>query len=253
MLVFRRFRFIAVLMALALVASACGGGDDDSSGGDATTTTAATPGGGGDVAADTTTTTQAEPVSGDSGSTWCDRIREFEDPDDSPIDFNFFGLTPEQLEAQFETNVEVYEDWARTAPSEIEDDVNVFLDAFRLLVDRAEALDWSLLALADDPEFITAFDNPAFEAAADNIDAYNRDVCGVDVTSIADPGAGPPPADVGDDPIAIALNAFNLPADRLREAVGPEFEANITSDWIPTQEQIAALLAAIGACGITLG
>ncbi len=259
---FRRFRLIAVVLGLVLVASACGGGDSSSD--TSTTATPTTAGGGGGDAADTTTTTEAEPVAGDSGSTYCDLIRALEDEDaESPISFNFLGMTPEQLEAQFETIIAVYEEWADIAPTEIEEDVNILFSAFRALFERAKALNWNLLALADDPEFIGTFEDPAFETAANNIDAYTRDVCGVEFTTTADPGSAGPPAttDPGDDPIAIALNAFQLPAglfseddiECLREEVGPEFEASITPGWIPGQEDIATLLAALDSCEIAPG
>jgi hypothetical protein len=261
---FRRFRFITVLMALALVAGACGG---DDSGGDAaattTTTTASGGGGGGDggAADTTTTTTEAEPVSGDSGSAYCERVRQAEASDESPLDFSFFGKSSDELEAQFETNIQVFEEWRSIAPPEIKEDADVVFDFYRTFVDRGNELEWSLEAMADDEVFNTGFDNPALDTASVNIENYSRDVCGVDFGATADPGAGPPPADVGDDPISAALNAFNLPADLLseeniqclRDELGPEFEASITADWVPTTEDIALILAAVDACGITLG
>lgn len=259
---FGKHKVFVIAVGLMLVAAACGGGDSssDTQTSDTSTTTTTSGGDGGSGASDTTTTT-AEQVSGDSGSTWCDRIREAQDnADENPINFNFFGMTPEQLEAQFETNLEIYEEWADIAPSEIDDDVDTILNAFRLWFERASALEWDFLALAEDAEFIAAFEDAAVVTAANNIDAYNRDVCGVDFTSIADPGGPPTTADVGDDPIAIALNAFQLPAsllseddiECLREQVGPEFEASITPGWVPGQDDITVLLAAVEACEIGL-
>ena len=260
MFVFRRFRLIAAILALALVAGACGG---DDSGGDAATTftTASSAGGGDDGAADTTTTTEAEPISGDSGSTYCERVRQAEASDETPLDFSFFGKSSDQLEAQFETNIKVFEEWRSIAPPEIKDDADVVFDFYRTFVDRGNELEWDLEAMADDDVFNAGFDNPALDTASVNLENYSRDVCGVDFSSTADPASGPPPADVGDDPIANALNAFNLPADLLsednveclRDELGPEFEAGIEPGWSPSPEEITVLLAAIDTCGITLG
>jgi hypothetical protein len=263
MFMIRRFRLIAVLMALSLVASACGGSEEDS-GGDATTTTTTAAGGsdGGNVAADTTTTTRAEPASGDSESTYCERVREADSSEESPLDFSFFGKSSDELEAQFAANIKIFEDWRSIAPDEIKDDADVVFDFYQKFVDRGNELEWDLQAMAEDEVFNTGFDDPALDTAARNLDNYSRDVCGVDSTLTADPGPGlPPPADPGDDPIAIALNAFNLPAglfseesiECLRTEVGPEFEANIGPNWTPTTEEITVLLAAVEACGITLG
>ena len=261
MLVFRRYRFVAIIMTLALVAGACGG---DDSGGDATTaatTTTTTAAGEGDVAADTTTTTAAEPVSGDSGSVWCDRIRQAAS-EASPVDVNFLTATPAEIQAQFETTVGLFEEMAEIAPSEIDDDVDTVLAAYRRFVELGNEASWDLFALANNTEFAAAFEDPSIGAAADRMDAYNRDVCGVDFLSFAGPDSGPPPGgEVDDDPIAIALQAFQLPADLfsdediqcLRDEVGAEFEAGITPGWVPSPEETATLLAAVSACGITLG
>ena len=258
MLVFRRFRLIAAILALTLVAGACGG--DDS--GEDTATTTTTAAGGGDGAADaTTTTTEAEPVSGDSGSTYCERVRQAEASDETPLDFSFFGMSADELKAQFEANIKVFEEWRSIAPPEIKEDADVVFDFYRKFVDRGNELEWNLEAMADDEVFNSGFDTPALDSAAVNLENYTRDVCGVDLNSSADPGSGPPPADVGDDPIATALNAFNLPADLLsednieclRDELGPEFEAGIEPGWTPSAEEIPVLIAAINTCGITLG
>jgi hypothetical protein len=250
-------------MVLALVASACGGGGEDS-GGDATTTTTTAAGAsdGGNVAADTTTTTEAEPVSSDSTSSYCERVREAEASNESPLDSSFIGKSSEELEAQFEANIKIFESWRSIAPNELKDDADIVFDFYRKLVDRGNELEWNLQAMADDEAFNDGFANPALDAATKNLEDYSRDVCGVDFNSTADPGPGLPPAgDPGDDPIAIALNAFNLPAglfseesiECLRTEVGPEFEASIGPDWTPTTEEITMLLAAVDACGIALG
>lgn len=256
MFVFRRFRFIAVLIALALIAGACGG---DDSGGDATTTTTASSGGGDGAAAATTTTTEAEPVSGDSGSTYCDRVRQAEASSDSPLDFSFFGKSAEELEAQFAANLAIFETWVDIAPSEIEDDAEIVFQFYRKFVERGNELEWNLEAMADDEVFNAGFDDPALDTAAVNIENYSRDVCGVDFGTTGS-GATPPPASGGDsdDAVSILLSSFGIPAGLiseddiacLRGELGEEFEAKITPDYELTEQDSALLLAAVGECGI---
>ena len=255
-----RFRYIGVALALALIASACGGGEDEADS-PATTTTTAPSAGGTDGAAATTTTT-VKPVSGDSGSTYCERVREAEASNESPLDFSFFGMSAEELEAQFSANLAIFEQWREIAPSEIKDDANLVFDTYRTFVDRGNELNWDLEAMADDEVFSAGFDDAALDTAADNLENYTRDVCGVDFNETSDPGPGLPPAGGDeDDPITAVLEAFQLPADLfsaediqcMRDELGAEFEAKIDADWVPSTEDIALILAAVDACGIALG
>lgn len=218
-----RHRSAALALAAVLALGACGGGDDDSSSDAPSATTAAVA----EAPDETTAVTEApaateapdpEPVSGDSGSEWCDGIRSGED---SGIGVDLFGATPEEIEAQFRQNVEAVERWESVAPPEIEDDVNLFADAFRTFVRLGEEADWDILAMAENPEFETAFDDPALDAASDRIDAYSRDVCGVDLgLGFDDGGAGdapPPPSGPPADQAEALLGLFGLPADFLTE------------------------------------
>ncbi len=253
MLVVRRFTLVAVV--LALVAAACGSGESEG-----TTTTTTTTIEAGPVAATTTSTTQQEAPSGDSGSTYCERLRAIQDEgDESPLSFSFFNMTPAEIEAQFKQNLEIFEEWVEIVPSEIEDAAIVVLEAYKKFVARGNELGWNLEAMGNDPEFNASFDDAALTAAADRLDAYSRDVCGVEFSTDTDPGSGD--GQTSDDPIAIVLNAFQLPAslfseddiECIRAEVGAEFEASITPDWVPSSEDIEVLLGAIDACGISLG
>ena len=261
----RRFRALTFIIALALVATACGGGSDDSS--DDPTTTSTVAGGGGDndggSSASTTTTPTTAPaqVSGDSGSGYCDRIRDTSEGDQDGLDFNPLGKTPQQLQALFEANLEVFEGWENLAPDEIKDDAAVIIEAFRGIVERANELEWDLQALASDPAF-NAFDSAEVTAAADNLDAYSRDVCGVDFSTLGDSGAAPGPG--GDEPqdaVTILMRSFGIPAgffsdeaiECLRQALGPEFEAKITADYVLTAEDTLLLADAFEVCEISLG
>jgi len=263
----RRFRTLTFIIALTLVAGACGGGGDDTAEDPTTTTTTAGGGGGtdggsdGDGSSDPTTTTTPAPVSGDSSSSYCARIRETIEGDATGLDFNLLGRTPQEIQALFEANLEVFEDWQDLAPDEIKDDAAVIVEAFRTIVERGNELGWDLEALVDDPVF-NAFDTAEVTAAANNLDAHSRDVCGVDFTTLGDPGSAPDPG--GDEPqdaVSILLGTFGIPAsffaeediECLREALGPEFEARITADYVLTAEDTALLASALETCEISFG
>lgn len=250
----RRRIVILLAVVLSMIAAACGGGDSASDDGTTTTTTSDS----GSTGNDTTTTTEPERASGDSGSDYCERVRAAQDGEEDSLDFNLFGRTPAEIEAQFEANLEIFEGWRDLAPDAIKDDADVLLEAFRTIVDRGKELEWDLEAMAAD-EVFNNFDEPAISQATANLDAYSRDVCGVDFSVSADPGTAPPSGNGDeDDPITIALNFFQLPAgffseedvQCLRDELGSEFEASITPGWVPTQDDINLLLDALDACEI---
>ncbi|NNF87456.1 MAG: hypothetical protein HKM97_02910 [Acidimicrobiia bacterium] len=262
MLGIRRFRYIGIALALVLTASACGGGEDGADNPTTTTTTTAPSSGADDGGAADTTTTTMEPVSGDSGSTYCERVREAEASNETPLDFSFFGKSPEELEAQFARNLAIFEEWRDIAPPEIEDDAELVFNFYRTFVERGNELQWDLEAMADDETFNSGFDDAALDAASVNLENHSRDVCGVDFGSTADPGPDLLPGGGDDDnPIATALEAFQLPADLfseediqcMRDELGAEFEAKIDADWVPSTDDIALILAAVDECGIALG
>jgi hypothetical protein len=251
---------VLVALALALIASACGGGEDDAE--SATTTTTAAPAGGSDGGAADATTTTTEPVSGDSGSTYCERVRQAEASNETPLDFSFFGKTAAELEAQFARNLAVFEEWRDLAPREIEADAEVVLNFYRTFVERGNELGWDLEAMADDEAFTAGFDDPVLDTATTNLDNHSREVCGVDIAdSVADPGPTPGLPTDGDDPVTILLSTFGIPAgliaeeaiECLREELGPEFEAKITPDYELTTDDTLLLVAAVDACEIGLG
>ena len=261
----RGIRVLALVLALALVATACGGGDSE----DTTTTTAAPSGAGGDGGDDTTTTTAAPTttttevsVSGDSDSEWCRELRRVSEETGGPGDIDFLTATPEELGRAFETVLDAFSEAADSAPPEIADDVDIMVDAYAAFVEKGQQADWNLLTLANDPEFAATFDDPAIEMAADRMDAYGREVCGVDFSTLADTGAAPPGPGGGDagtdDPVSIVLGTIGIPRalftdeqiECVTDALGEEFVASVTPDWVPTPEAIQALLAAVDACEI---
>jgi hypothetical protein len=246
---------VATVMAVVLLASACGGDDEAELGsvgnGETTTTDQDQAAGDGDD----------EPVTGDAGSDWCDAIRDAADDEASPIDFDLLGLTPQEMEARLTENVAVLEDWEAKAPPEIDEQVNTMVDAFRTVVSRADEAEWDLATLATDPAFLGAFDAPELESAADDIDAYSRDVCGVDlgVAAVGTGGVTTPSVPATEGGAATEfLETFGLPPNFLDDeqlaCVTAELEATfpggIPSELTLNAETIELFDTVGSACGI---
>jgi hypothetical protein len=264
----RGIRVLTLVVVLALVAAACGG--DDGGSDDATTTTASSAGSDGEenatttTAAPATTTTEAV-VSGDSDSAWCRGLREASEETAGPGALDIMTATPEELGQAFEAVRDTFAEAADSAPPEIAGDVDVLLAFFETFVDKGNAAEWNLLALASDPEFAATFEDPSFEQAANRVDAYSREVCGVDFSTFADAGTAPPAPGGGDadedDPVSIVLGTLGIPRalftdeqiECVTEELGEEFVASVTPDWVPTPEAVEALAAAVDACDLDLG
>ena len=263
-------RLASVAVAMGLVLAACGSDDEGqlastTDGGDdaAAATDAGDSGDDGESAADDSGD-GGDAMTGDSGSDWCDAARAAAEGEDSGIEFNLLGLTPEELEARFDQNVAVVERWESTAPPEIASDVTTMADAFRTLVTLAEDAEWDLLALGTDPAFVEAFDDEELGAAADNIDAYSRDVCGVDLAMAGADSLGgasgvptiPDPVD--GDIAAEFLQAFGLPPNFLDDdqlacvtaELEAEFPDGIPADLTLGPETIALFDEVGSACDI---
>lgn len=260
-------RVLMTIVVLALAAAACGGDDDGeiaSTVDDAVAAeeTTADDESAGDGSTDDGQGDAAEPATGDPGSDWCDAVRSAEQGEASPLDFDILGLSPEELEARFTDNIAVLEEWEAKAPPEISDQVTTLVDAFRTVVSLAEDAEWDLLALGTDPAFLAAFDTAELEAAADDIDRYSADVCGVDL-GVAATGATestmptiPEPAD--GDAVAQFLAAFGLPpsflTDEQTACLNRELEGAFPGgvpDEITISNETIELFDRLGAtCGI---
>jgi hypothetical protein len=244
-------RSVLALTVMALVAAACGGSGEEA-GSDtapsAAPTTAAT------VAPTSTDAPDSddqnvgsdddEQMTGDNGSEWCDGVRAGAE-EASPLEFNLLGLSPEQIEVRLTGNVALLEDWHAQAPPEIEDDVGILVDAFRTMVELAEEAEWDLVALGSDPAFAETFEDDDLERATDRIDAYSRDVCGVDLRA-SDPGQGTPPTlpTGGDDAASQMLALFGIPSDVLpsdqvdclNDELAAAFPDGLPEDLVLTEE-----------------
>jgi hypothetical protein len=253
----RGFRLIRILAVLAFLMASCGGSDEAAE--DATTTTAGSSSEDTSTTASETTTTTAAAVSGDSDSEYCDRVREAEASDESPLDFSFFGSSPEEIEAQFERNLEIFAEWPAIAPPEIKADAETVYDFYRQLVERGNELSWNIQAMADDDFFNTSFDDPALDAATTNLDNYTRDVCGVDFTEQSTPPPSPPSTGA-DDALGEVLGdlGFPIPTEILSEEdlecltneLEPLLDSEIGEGYVPTTEDIGLFINAVETCGI---
>lgn len=253
---------LILVIALSVVATACGG---DDSGGDGTTstteqqTTTTTEATTTTTSPTTTTTVATEPVvSGDSNSEWCQAAREAQEQEgENPLNFDPFALSdPATAEAALNEILDQLQMFESLAPPEIEADVEVLVGAFQSFYDVIAAAGFDLLALSEDD--IATFDDPGLETATNSIDAYTTGVCGVDFDTPQDPGAGE------DDPVAIVLAALGLPAGLIpadvQECVlntllaqNPEFIAGIGPGYVPSETDVALLLETAAECGFSLG
>lgn len=219
-------KILIAVLALCLVAAACGGDDEPelssadvaTDGGDTADSEADGDAADGDPSDAGATDDGDEAMTGDSGSAWCEAARS--DSDDGALDFNLLAMGPAEIEQTLTSNVVQLERWEDLAPPEIDSQVTTLADAFRRLVGLAEEANWDLAALASNPEVLAAFDDPALEAAADDIDAYATDVCGVDLGVGLDGGTATAPdsstpSGGGDDLATEFLAAFGLPPDFL--------------------------------------
>lgn len=249
-----RLRLMGIIAGLALLVASCGGSDDVAD--DTTTTTVVASSDADSSTPAETTTSSAAPVSGDSDSEYCERVREAVAAEESPLDFSFFGKSPEEIEAQFERNLETFAEWPAIAPPEIKDDAETIFDYYTQFVERGNELDWNLTAMADDEVFNSAFDDPALDAATMNVDNYTREVCGVD---FGQPSTAPPSTG-NDDALGELLGDLGLPipANLLSEAnleclnteLEPLLASEIGEGYVPTDEDITLVLNALDACGI---
>lgn len=222
-----RAKWLAVVVFVLL--AACGGDDgaaDDADGagddvGDSTTTTTTT----------STTTTTTTTLAAGSGDDFCEFAQEnVVDAEISPA-----VQTPEDLRDAVTGVLSDLQQAAAMAPSEIEDDVNLFVDAYAGLAEFLEEYEWNFFAVPedalDDPR-LNRFDDADIEEAANNIEAY----CGFEFIE-SGPGDTPPPAGPGN-------GGGPLP--------GAEIPDDFPEDLIPPDGTVLATVEVGGAQSITL-
>jgi hypothetical protein len=166
------------------VAAACGGGGDD--GGDSATTTTTTAGSGSDQTTTTTSSSNGDNAPG-ANTEFCDFDDDFGDALSSA-----FTLSPQSIEDAFQNTLQLANQAADAAPSEIQDEVNLLLSGFSDLVDALDDIDYDVInnfdAFENDPR-VMALESAEYQAASDAID----DFCGNEPTD------GVPPTIPGTD------------------------------------------------------
>ena len=194
--------WLAIGLALMLVATACGGSDSDVSsdaGADTSSTDdsgssgaasdddgdsgAASDGDSSDGGDDDTDDTADEPAeddepepdddfSGSDGDDFCGLAEEFDENDP------FEGLTPLDGPAFADAADETWGRVMSVVPDEIRSDVEVIRDNFFALREIGEKYDWNFFSEEASTE-LEALDTPEMDEATARFDAYLEDVCGI--------------------------------------------------------------------------
>lgn len=185
----KRTTLLAALVAGALTLAACGGDDSGATvagDGAATTMAAATTAAPttAAAAADTSTTAVDADFSGSDSDELCTFARDIED---RTQDTDLFGSTdPVQAEKDWNELLEVMETAESIAPPEIQGDFGILRDGFASIVELLRDYDYDFLAVMQageaDPaelERLAVFDDPEYQAAAERIDVYFDEVCGI--------------------------------------------------------------------------
>lgn len=155
-------------IALLLVMAACGGDDGD------TATTAGSDNG------TTTTTTTSDDNNGDGGSNgpgadsdFCMFLDEIDEEQDQIL-----TLTPEALEEAMDRTLNLADEAAAIAPSELENEVDILFTGFEGLVDALADIDYdpftNQAAFIADPR-VEYLDSAEYEAAGTAVDEYCGD------------------------------------------------------------------------------
>lgn len=233
-------------MALALVAAACGsdgdgsggafgvGGDDTSSGSDAT--------GGGDD--DTGGTDSGGDTGAGSNTDFCQGSDEINAALD---DLDFFG-PPAEVEQNLNTAIGLMNQYANSAPGEIQGSVNEAINTFEAMRDIMSEYDYDILLASGDPRF----EELSNSTAPDEIDAF----CGVDDDPISSTDDGGVPGlpnteDLGEidpgDGAAILAQIFNVDAQTAECLVNEGYDEDAITAAIASQGLSAEI------CGTTIG
>jgi len=248
-------RVLVAAVALALLAAACGSGDEAQVGSAPVTSDDQ----GTDGSTDATDDAGAA-MTGDGDSEWCQAIREIQESGEAnPMDFGFTGLDPASMEAYFTGNLAMMDDWRNAAPPEIDQQVETMYGLYSSFIDLAEAAEWNVAAMGSDPEFMELVSDPAIEQAANDIDAYSRDVCGVDLIAVETPSPSVPAGDADASGLAGEfLGQFGLPpnflSDQQLECLNGElakaFPGGLPENLTLNAETLEVFDTAGAACGV---
>lgn len=173
----------AAVVATLVVATGCGGGDSD---GSADTAASATSGTDAGNSSDTSEGGTGDGGTGSgTGGSYCDTVSrtmgDFTAVESADQESMF---DPSSFEAMFGGVLEALDAMEAVAPDEIADDFAVLSTNYRSVIEVFEAADWDIMSLMSDPEANAALevlDSAEVTAAADNIEAYTLEACGIDL------------------------------------------------------------------------
>jgi Flp pilus assembly protein TadD len=172
---------IGVVVALALVAGACGGGGSKKASSTGTTE------------AGKTATSQA---SSSGGGEFCTRAADYSKryTDTFAKDIQAVIANPGSAEARatfksdFEAVRSAAKDLVSKAPSQIKADMDLVLSAFDQLFNALSSVDFDFAKLAQsNPQLLSSLQDPKFQAAATRLGTYFTDTCHI-TTTTARPG-----------------------------------------------------------------
>lgn len=243
---------VALLIAVAMIAAACGGstdvlgGDDGVAAGDSADDSAgdgSSDDGSDDGSDDDGSSDDGGPttVSGDFCSLAAER--EAQETAFDNIDFT----DPAAIEAALNENRDLLAEAIAAAPDEIRGDLEVVQEDFDRVYQVFADANFDALALADVDDSVFD-DSPESDAAGERIDAYILDVCGIDPDANETDTSGP----TGDNQalVADALMAFGFGAAEsacLAEAVSLEEFQALSEGAVPDE-----ILQRFIDCGVSL-
>ncbi|MCU1372368.1 MAG: hypothetical protein JWO77_3562 [Ilumatobacteraceae bacterium] len=173
--------------ALVLGLAACGGSSSPSS--DKPTTTKAESGGSGGKSTTTeagdsgkATTTEADSsttVVATGGGDFCENLAEYIN-DSSSSEYD--ATDPESYKKLIEESTKKGKELFEQAPDELDDSVEVLLDAQDQLAAELAKVDYDITKI--DPSSLDVMSTPEIQKAGEELDAYVTDTCGIDIPQV---------------------------------------------------------------------
>lgn len=112
---------------------------------------------------------------GDPGSPFCEASRAAaERPVLDPFEA---GIEPREVELRFRALAQRFGELADVAPEPLAEDLGLLDERFGELSTLLESADYDFARLVEQGADVSAFDDPAFEAVAERLDAYQEQVC----------------------------------------------------------------------------
>jgi hypothetical protein len=251
-------RIFAILFAIAMLASACSGGDglaiqtSDGASGDSgdssdSTTPADSPATDGS-SEEATVEESSSSSSSSSGGVWCGRAATMDETMenlDITAGLGAIGQVRDAMQALLSD-----------APNEIKGDVAISLEGLDLIVGAIEDAGGDIFDA--DLSVLEELDEAKFENAADNIESYLAEVCGLDLSE-SDPDTNDVEVDdvISDDGnITIPSGVLDQMADAFKDLGMSDDDANCLAESMIANgvnaEDASAFFDFLETCGMTM-